>query len=146
MQKKHHFFFSFGCPNFRGGGGGRPGWDKRPNFSNASIWRLPLELMQLLSFTFTLFIFIFLCFSNHLFSQKWHMFENIYPMSKARMLLSKNLPQPTNKFTRIYLPYLRHYETLCSVCSIYSVCSVCQFSQISHNVKVCNILYSFHNF
>ena len=22
MQKKHQFFFSFGCPNFRGGGGG----------------------------------------------------------------------------------------------------------------------------
>ena len=87
-------------------------WDKRPNFSNASIWRLPLELMQLLSFTFTLFIFIFLCFSNHLFSQKWHMFENIYPMSKARMLLSKNLPQPTKKFTRIYPPYPRQYTNL----------------------------------
>ena len=36
----------------------------------------------------------------------------LYPMSKARMLLSKILPQTSKKFTQIYLPYLWHYATL----------------------------------
>ena len=33
-------------------------------------------------------------------------------MSKARMSLSKILPQTSKKFTQIYLPYLWHYATL----------------------------------
>ena len=32
--------------------------------------------------------------------------------TKARMLLSKILPQTSRNFTQIYLPYLRHYQTL----------------------------------
>ena len=43
---------------------------------------------------------------------KWIVFTKLYPMSKARMLLSKILPQTSKKFTQIYLPYLWHYATL----------------------------------
>ena len=39
-------------------------------------------------------------------------FHKVYPTSRARMLLSKILPQTSRNFTQIYLPYLRHYETL----------------------------------
>ena len=43
---------------------------------------------------------------------KWAVFIKLYPMSKARMSLSKILPQTSKKFTQIYLPYLWHYATL----------------------------------
>ena len=44
MQKKHQFFFLvLGVPTYGEGGGGRPGWDKRPNFSTDPIWGLPLD-------------------------------------------------------------------------------------------------------
>ena len=43
---------------------------------------------------------------------KWAVFIKLYPMSKARMSLSKNLPQTSKKFTQIYLPYLWLYATL----------------------------------
>ena len=43
---------------------------------------------------------------------KWAVFIKLYPMSKARMSLSKILPQTSKKFTQIYLPYLLHYATL----------------------------------
>ena len=39
-------------------------------------------------------------------------FTKLYPTSKARMLLSKNLPQTSKKFTQINLPYLWHFATL----------------------------------
>ena len=39
-------------------------------------------------------------------------FIKLYPMSKARMSLSKILPQTSKNFTQIYLPYLWHYATL----------------------------------
>ena len=39
-------------------------------------------------------------------------FIKFYPTSKARILLSKILPQTSRNFTQIYLPYLRHYQTL----------------------------------
>ena len=45
MQNKHHFFSVLGVSNFDKGGVGRPGWDKIPNFSKNSIWRLPLCLI-----------------------------------------------------------------------------------------------------
>ena len=43
MQNKHHFFFSFGRPNF-GGGGGRPGWAKFPNFFQKLDLKAPLNI------------------------------------------------------------------------------------------------------
>ena len=39
-------------------------------------------------------------------------FTKLYPTSKARMLLSKKLPQTSKKFTQINLPYLWHFATL----------------------------------
>ena len=49
---------------------------------------------------------------GNIFPKKWAVFIKLYPMSKARMSLSKNLPQTSKKFTQIYLPYLWHYATL----------------------------------
>ena len=43
MQKKTSIFFLvLGVPTYGEGGGGRPGWDKRPNFSTDPVWGLPL--------------------------------------------------------------------------------------------------------
>ena len=52
---------------------------------------------------------------------KWAVFIKLYPMSKARMSLSKILPQTSKKFTQIYLPYLWHYATL-TFTQIYTLC------------------------
>ena len=43
---------------------------------------------------------------------KWTVFIMLYPMWKARMSLSKFLPQTSKKFTQIYLSYLWHFATL----------------------------------
>ena len=42
MQNKHWFFFLFGNPNVRGGGGGQAGWAKFPTFTKNLFWMLPL--------------------------------------------------------------------------------------------------------
>ena len=42
MQKKTKQNLVLGVPTFGEGGGGRPGWDKIPNFSKNQIWKLPL--------------------------------------------------------------------------------------------------------
>ena len=42
MQNKHQFFFLFGNPNIRGGGGGQAGWAKFPTFTENLFWELPL--------------------------------------------------------------------------------------------------------
>ena len=56
-------------------------------------------------------------------------------MSKARLLLSKILPQTTKKFTQIYLPYLWHYATLYSW-SWYNVMKYSQATWSDHRLSL----------
>ena len=55
------------------------------------------------------------CVWGKITPMKWVVFTKLYPTSKARMLLSKNLPQTSKKFTQINLPYLWHFATVSQV-------------------------------
>ena len=59
MQKKHHFFFSFGCPNLRGGGWGSTWLGQKTKFFDRSHLRAPLS--QSHASCFTVFLVCFLC-------------------------------------------------------------------------------------
>ena len=73
MQKKHHFFFSFGCPNLRGGGWGSTWLGQKTKFFD----RFNLKASLILKYN----TFIYLFNSDGSYKQRLYFNENCLVMT-----------------------------------------------------------------